>query len=136
MTSSSTEAELVAVIDMMPKILWCRHFMESQGCIVEDVIVYQDNQSTILLETNGQKSVGKGTRYVKIQYFFITDKVKNNEMKRIYFPTKEMVGDFYTKPLQGALFKEHRNASQGIKQEDMPLHMDQYIQFIKSKSLD
>ena len=44
----------------MPKILWCRHFMKSQGCIVEDVYVYQDNQSTILLETNGRASVGKG----------------------------------------------------------------------------
>ena len=29
MTSSSTEAELVGVSDVMPKILWCRHFMES-----------------------------------------------------------------------------------------------------------
>ena len=40
MTPSSTEAEVVAVADMMPKILWCRYFMESQGCIVEDVYVY------------------------------------------------------------------------------------------------
>ena len=43
MISSSTEAELVGVSDMVPKILWCRHFMEEQGCIVEDVCVYQDN---------------------------------------------------------------------------------------------
>ena len=42
-TSSSTEAELVGVIDVIPKILWCRHFIESQGCYVEDVYVYQDN---------------------------------------------------------------------------------------------
>ena len=31
MTSSSTEAELVGVSDMVPKILWCRNFMEEQG---------------------------------------------------------------------------------------------------------
>ena len=73
---------------------------------------------------------------MKNKHFFVTDKVKNNEMKIIYCPTKEIVGDFYTKPLQGALFKEHRNSIQGIKQEDMPLYMDQYTKFIKSKSLD
>ena len=53
MTPSSTEAVLIGVADMMPKILWCRYFMDSQECNVEDVIVYQDNHSAILLETNG-----------------------------------------------------------------------------------
>ena len=43
MTSSSTEAELVGVSDALSKILWCRQFMEGQGCTVEDVYVYQDN---------------------------------------------------------------------------------------------
>ena len=93
MTTSSTEAELVGVADAMPKILWCRYFMESQGCNVQDVYVYQDNQSAILLENNRRKSVSKGTRHVKIKYFFITDKVKNNEVKILYCPTKEMIGD-------------------------------------------
>ena len=131
MTSSSTEAELVGVADVLPKILWCRHFIESQACIVEDVKVYQDNQSAILLETNGQKSVGKGTRYVQIKYLFVTDKFKNDELKVVYCPTKEMVGDFYTKPLQGILFKVHRNAIQGIRDEDIPLYLNQYAEYIK-----
>ena len=50
MASSSTEAELVGVSDTLLKILWCRMFMDAQGCVVEDVYVYQDNQSAILLE--------------------------------------------------------------------------------------
>ena len=99
MTSSSTEAELVGVADCMTKILRCRHFMEAQGCAVEDMYVYQDNQSAILLETNGHASVRKGTRHVKIKYFFVADKVKNNELKIVYCPTKEMISDFFTKPL-------------------------------------
>ena len=71
----------MGVSNMLPKVLWCRHFMEAQLCIVEDVIVYRDNQSAILLENNGQKSVGKGTRHVQIKYFFVTDKIKIDEMK-------------------------------------------------------
>ena len=42
-TLSSTYAELVGVSDALPKMLWCRYFMESQGYDVEDVYVYQDN---------------------------------------------------------------------------------------------
>ena len=110
--------------------------MEGQGCTVEDVYVYQDNQSAILLETNGRKSVGKGTRHVKIKYFFVTDKVKYNEMKIIYCPTKEMMADFYTKPLQWTLFKEHRDAILGITEDNIPLYMEQYAQYIKSMDID
>ena len=68
--------------------------------------------------------VRKGTMHVKIKYFFVTDKVKDNEVKILYCPTKEMVGDFYTKALQGMLFKVHRNAILGISQEDMPLYLE------------
>ena len=65
-TTSSTHAELVGASDAMPKILWIRRFMEAQGYVIEDVYVYQDNESAILLEENGYKSVGKASRHVKI----------------------------------------------------------------------
>ena len=39
--------------------------MEGQGCVVEDVYIYQYNQIVILLETNGVKSVSKASRHIK-----------------------------------------------------------------------
>lgn len=75
-TTSSTEAELVGVSDGMPKITCTRYFMAAQGYNVDDVYVYQDNQSAILLEMNGMKSVGKNSRHMKIRYFFVTDRVQ------------------------------------------------------------
>ena len=132
MASSSTEAELVAVAETISKILWCRHFMEEQGYLVEDVYIYQDNQSAILLESNGMKSVEKGSRHIKIKYFFVTDKVKDNEVKIMYYPTEDMLADFYTKPLQGSLFIKHRNALMGLKEEDFKSYEDQYITFMKT----
>ena len=110
--------------------------MESQGYIVEDVYIYQDNQGTILLEKNGMKSVGKGTRHIKIKYFFVADKVKGKEVKIVYCPTKEMVADFYTKPLQGTLFRTHRNAILGIDESNMPIYMNEYTKYIQSIDLD
>jgi hypothetical protein len=49
-TKSSTEAELVGVDDGMPLVVWTRNFMIEQGCNRKDNVVYQDNQSAILLE--------------------------------------------------------------------------------------
>ena len=106
--------------------------MEEQGCIVEDVYVYQDNQSAILLESNGMKSVGKGSRHIKIKYFFATNKIKSKEMKVIYCPTEAMLADFYTKPLQGTLFVNHRNKIMGIKPDDIPQYIKEYEEYMKT----
>lgn len=69
-TKSSTEAELVGVDDGMPIILWTRQFLIEQGFNLKDNVVYQDNQSAILLERNGRTSSGRRTRRVNIRYFF------------------------------------------------------------------
>jgi hypothetical protein len=50
---SSTEGELVAVDNAATMILWTKLFLEAQEYDVEKNIVYQDNKSAILLETNG-----------------------------------------------------------------------------------
>ena len=72
-TKSSTEAELVGVDDALPMVLWARHFLEAQGYEVQDNVVYQDNQSAILLERNGRASSGRRTRHINIRYFFASD---------------------------------------------------------------
>lgn len=108
-TKSSTEAELVAVDDFMPQVLWTRYFLEAQGYDVQDSVVHQDNQSSILLEKNGKGSSSKRTRHINIRYFFITDRVRSGEVAVKFCPTEDMVADFFTKPLQGARFVKFRN---------------------------
>ena len=107
-TQSSTEAEFVGVDDVMPLVLWTRLFLTEQGYSISDNLVYQDNQSAILLERNGKKSSGRRTRHLDIRYFFVADRIKSGEMKVDYCPTEKMLGDFFTKPLQGAKFREFR----------------------------
>ena len=108
-TNSSTEAELVGLSDVMPQILWTRYFLEAQGFTVSDCIVYQDNQSAILLEKNGRASSSKRTRHINIRYFFVTDRVASGEITIEYCPTLAMLADYFTKPLQGAQFKAFRD---------------------------
>ena len=106
---SSTEAELVGGDDTIPSVLWVQYFLEEQGYKVTDNIVYQDNQSAILLEKNGQASSGQQTQHFQIRYFYITDRVKNGEVRIVYCPTEAMIADFFTKPWQGSLFWRMRS---------------------------
>ena len=80
--------------------------MTSQG--FKPTFAYQDNQSAILLEKNGRLSSSKRTRHFNIRYFFITDRISKREISIEYCPTQEMIGDFFTKPLQGHQFRKLR----------------------------
>jgi hypothetical protein len=108
-TKSSTEAELVAVDDVMPMILLMRYFLHAQGYGMNGSLIYQDNQSAILLEKNGRASSGKRTRHINIRYFLVADRVKAKEVQIEYCPTERMLADYLTKPLQGANFLWFRN---------------------------
>jgi hypothetical protein len=107
-TRSSNEGELVAVNDVMSQILWTRNFLISQNFNVDDCIIYQDNQSAILLENHSKGSSSKRTRHISIRYFFVKDRIEKGEMRVEYYNTQKMV-DFFTKPLQGTLFIKYRN---------------------------
>ena len=113
-TRSSTEAEIVGVDDAATKIFWTKLFIEAQGYAIEKNILYQDNKSAILLETNGRKSAGKRSRAMNIRYFFITDQVEKGNATVEHCPTDAMVGDFMTKPLQGTKFREFRKDILGM----------------------
>ena len=106
---SSTESELIGVHDVMPQIIWTLYFLQAQGQVVNDNILYQDNMSSMLLEKNGCRSSSKRTHHINIHYFFVKDHVDGKEVNILHCPTKEMVADYFTKPLQGALFYKLRD---------------------------
>ena len=65
------------------------------------------------MERNGKASSGKRTRHINIRYFFITDRVNMKEVAIEWCPTKKMVADFMTKPLQGSHFRNLRDYIMG-----------------------
>jgi hypothetical protein len=73
--------------------------MEEQRFGIKDNVVYQDKQSAILLERNGHASSGRRSWPINICYF-LTDRIKQGELRVEYFSTREMLADFFTKPLQ------------------------------------
>jgi hypothetical protein len=104
----------VGVNNAMSMILWTRRFLEGQGYTVTDNVLYHDNQSAMLLEKNGKMSSSKRTRHLHIRFFFVTDNVNQKNLRIEYCPTDSMLGDFFTKPLQGRKFITQRDEILGI----------------------
>ena len=106
-STSSTEAELIALSDSTTQVLWTRNFLLEIGYDVGPATIYQDNQSTIKLVENGKSNSGR-TRHIAIRYFFVADRIQTGEIKVEYMCTGDMIADILTKPLQGSLFRRLR----------------------------
>ena len=104
-TKSSTEAELVGATEYLPHAIWAKSFLMAQGQPAQSHILNQDNMSAIQLEKNGRSLASQRSRHIKIRYFFIKDRIKSDNITLQHCPTGIMLADFFTKPLQGALFK-------------------------------
>ena len=97
-TLSSTKAELVGVDNAINMILWTWSFLKAQWYDVSDNTLYQDNKSTILLETNGKRSSTQRTRAINIRYIFVTDQVEKGDW---ILPHKEYVSGLHVQAPSG-----------------------------------
>jgi hypothetical protein len=88
-------------------------FMTAQGYPINQAIFYQDNESAIKMESNGKASCGQRSRHIDIRYFFITDHSKRQSITIEHCPTGIMLADYFTKPLQGSLFRIFRSVLLG-----------------------
>ncbi len=104
MAKRSTEGALYGINDTLDHILWARYFMQEQGYDMEPSLIYQDNMSAILLETNGKFSSLKHTRHIKIKYYHMKEKKDDGKIQFKHCPTEQMWADINTKPKQGAVF--------------------------------
>ena len=102
-TKSSTEAELVALSDEAGLMFHIEDFVKSQGYECE-IIVGQDNQSTITMVTTVHKESMR-TRHIKVRYFWLRERIKLGELSLKYVPTGAMLADILTKPMQGTMFR-------------------------------
>jgi hypothetical protein len=105
---SSTEAELIAVDNTLPTIQWARLFIKDQGYELK-TIIKEDNKSLMLLMKNGRLSSSKRAKHLDIRYFYVQNLIQRGIVKIEYCSTKDMVTDFFTKPLQGKRFRMMRD---------------------------
>ena len=82
--------------------------MLEQGYKISSTL-YQDNQSAMILQKKGRSALGKRSRASDVRFFVIKASVEKNDLKIEHCPTDLMIGDFFTKPLQGAKFQYFSN---------------------------
>ena len=98
----------------MPVICWTLYFLNAQEYRILDNVLFQDNKSSIILEKNVKPLSSKRTKHINVWYFFITDRVTKGDVNWVWCSTGDMLGDFITKPLQGALFRKFRDQIMGV----------------------
>ena len=108
-TVSSTEAELVGISDAMKLIILIRLFIESQGYSVTDKYYIKTIKAPSYLQTTVNVPV-----LDKYSIFFITDNVREKNIRIEYCPTENMRADPLTQPLQGSVFVKYRNKTAGV----------------------
>ena len=106
-TKSTAESELVCASDMVSKGIWHKDFIVDQGYVVGEVILHQDNTSTITMLKTG-RSTQQRTRHINVRYFFMKQLIDEQVVSVVHTGTSEMVADIMTKPIQGKLFLKLR----------------------------
>ncbi len=64
------KGKIIGVDDALPHVLWTKYFLESQGYDLGLSILYQDNKSMLLLETNGLCSALKHTKHISPLFLY------------------------------------------------------------------
>jgi hypothetical protein len=111
-TKSSTESEVVGLADKSSQVIWSREILgwlndQKEGDLPA-ATVYEDNTAAIQMMKRG-RGCSEKTRHIKIQAFFIGDRMANGDINLHHLKTDEMIADFLTKPLQGKQFIKLRN---------------------------
>ena len=82
--------------------------MEAQGYGIDKNVLYQENMNAMLLGKKEKIIITKNMKHINARSYFIKYRVESGEVKIKHFPTTKMLGDHFTKPLQGALFRKFR----------------------------
>jgi hypothetical protein len=105
---SSTEAEIIAVNDILMRGIQIQSLLVEMGVKSTNIILFQDNLSTINLLTKSSKNSFK-SKHINVRFFFTRDLIKEGRLRIQHCPTEDMKADILTKPLIGYKFTQMVN---------------------------
>ena len=97
-TTSSTEAELVALDFALKEGIWIKKLLLEIGLVKDEPIkLMTDNQSTIKI-VKGSK-ITQRTKHIDVKYMFARELYQSNRLNVEYIASNENPADAFTKPL-------------------------------------
>ena len=103
-TKSSTEAELVAINEVVDHLVWLTALLrELEVIAVHAPVLFQDNRSAIILSESGRGSFRR-SKHIDVRFFYVYDLVKDGKLTLQWLGTKDLPADLLTKPKRGLSF--------------------------------
>jgi hypothetical protein len=124
-TTSTTEAELLALSEAGKSVFWWKRLFESVGFDPEhNVSIACDNKQTIDLLIKPEPQLRTKLRHVDIHHHWLRQEVQNEKLIVEWVPTAQMAADGLTKPLPR---QQHQKFVEMLGLEDLKgvLHQDE-----------
>jgi hypothetical protein len=107
-TTSTTEAEFVAVAVATKEALWLRKFLSRPLNRAIPVHVMCDNTAAVSLIRNKTAGVSGRTKHIDVQYMFVRERYARGDIDVHNVASGEQLADMFTKPLPASTFQAHR----------------------------
>ena len=105
---SSTEAEYIAVSEVLCEILFIKQVLEFMGIKVKyPIVIHCDNVGAIFLAHNAK--VSSRTKHIQLKTHFIREYVDKNIVKVVFVRSLENNSDVWTKNTSEAIYNKHSN---------------------------
>jgi ribosomal protein S7 len=105
-STSSTDAEIIALCEALKTCLWLRTLLaELRITELQEIVVYQDNQSAMLLGT--VNTTPKRSKHMLPKLTYVRSQTLSGAVRLEHMGTTEMTADVLSKPLHGELFFKH-----------------------------
>ena len=101
-STSTAEAEYVAVGSCCAQVLWMRNQLLDYDLQLSKIPIYYDNTSAIAIANN--PILHSKTKHIEIIYHFIRDHVMNGDIELYFVPTEYKLPDLFTKPIDETSF--------------------------------
>ena len=95
--TSLTEAKYMGAAEVVKEAIWFRTLLKELGYFQDNeiIIMYEDNQGCINLANNPTNH--SKLKHIDINYHFVRDKVKEEQIELVYCRTEDMVADMIMK---------------------------------------
>jgi hypothetical protein len=98
---STTEAEYIAMSELVKEATWIRHLLEEvryKGQDLRRITLYSDNQSALSLAEN--PTFHRSSKHIAVCYHLVRQEVEEDRIQLTYIPTDHMPADSLTKALK------------------------------------
>ena len=118
---SSTEAEVIALHELVQHLLWILSIYESMGVHFNSPVdVHNDNEAAIRLNSQEKVNFKGRSKYIARKFFSIFEHVEEGKLRLLWTGTDDLVADFLTKAITGGKFTKFR-IKIGFSQDDVAM---------------